>query len=63
MDSNKDEAERCLELAERFFQANRFDDAEKFIKKAQRLFPTKRADGNCRKIFILVNPGVSICCN
>ena len=45
MDSNKDEAERCLDLAERHLQAKRFEDAEKFIRKAHRLFPTKRAEG------------------
>ncbi|XP_058807017.1 dnaJ homolog subfamily B member 12 [Phymastichus coffea] len=44
MDSNKDEAERCIDLAERYVREKRFDDAEKFLKKAQRLFPTKKAE-------------------
>ncbi|XP_008206442.3 dnaJ homolog subfamily B member 12 isoform X2 [Nasonia vitripennis] len=44
MDSNKDEAERCTELAERYVREKRFDDAEKFLRKAQRLYPTKKAE-------------------
>ncbi|KAJ8675353.1 hypothetical protein QAD02_011139 [Eretmocerus hayati] len=44
MDGNKDEAERCTELAERCVRENRFDDAEKYLKKAQRLYPTKKAE-------------------
>ncbi|XP_046479573.1 dnaJ homolog subfamily B member 12 [Neodiprion pinetum] len=44
MDSNKDEAERCLELAEQFIIEGKCDKAEKFIQKAQRLFPTKKAE-------------------
>lgn len=45
MDGNKDEAEKCIELAERYVREKRFEDAEKFLKKAQRLFPTKKAEG------------------
>ncbi|KAF4533210.1 hypothetical protein B566_EDAN011855 [Ephemera danica] len=43
MDSNKDEADRCLDYAERFLLEGRRDKAEKFILKAERLFPTQRA--------------------
>lgn len=45
MDSNKDEAERCLEFAEQFILDGKSDKAEKFIQKAQKLFPTKKAEG------------------
>lgn len=45
MDSNKDEADRCLELAEQFIAEGKCDKAEKFIQKAQKLFPTKKAEG------------------
>jgi DnaJ family protein B protein 12 len=46
MDSNKDEAERCSELAERYIHEKKFDNAEKFLRKAQKLYPTKKTEGN-----------------
>jgi len=45
MDSNKDEAERCMELAERFMRERKYEDAEKFARKAQKLYPTKKVEG------------------
>lgn len=45
MDSNKDEAERCMELAERYLREKKYDEAEKFVRKAQKLYPTKKAEG------------------
>lgn len=45
MDSNKDEAERCFELAERFMRDRKYEEAEKFVRKAQRLYPMKKAEG------------------
>ncbi|XP_011882736.1 PREDICTED: dnaJ homolog subfamily B member 12-like [Vollenhovia emeryi] len=44
MDSNKDEAERCMELAERFMRERKYEEAEKFARKAQKLYPTKKAE-------------------
>ncbi|KAL7289901.1 hypothetical protein TKK_0016292 [Trichogramma kaykai] len=44
MDGNKDEAERCIDLAERYVREKRFEEAEKFLKKAQRLYPTNKAE-------------------
>ncbi|XP_043276737.1 dnaJ homolog subfamily B member 12 [Venturia canescens] len=44
MDSNKDEADRCMELAERYVREKKFDEAEKFIRKAIKLYPTKRME-------------------
>ena len=52
MEGNKDEAERCMDLAERCVRDKRFEDAQKFLKKAQRLYPTKKAEGK----FILLSP-------
>ncbi|KAJ1528884.1 hypothetical protein ONE63_007253 [Megalurothrips usitatus] len=43
MESNRDEAERCLEYAEKFILEGKTDKAEKFLNKAERLFPTARA--------------------
>lgn len=45
MDSNKDEAERCMELAERNLREKKYDEAEKFVRKAQKLYPTKKGEG------------------
>lgn len=55
MDSNKDEAERCVELAERYMKEKKFEDAEKFIRKAQKLYPTQKTEGekkNCLCDFV-----------
>jgi hypothetical protein len=46
MDSNKDEAERCLDLGEQFLAQGRPDKAEKFLLKAERLFPSQRGKGD-----------------
>lgn len=43
MDGNKDEADRCLDYAEKFAEQGLKEKAEKFIQKAERLFPTERA--------------------
>lgn len=45
MDSNKDEAERCMERAERYLREKKYEEAEKFLRKAQKLYPTKKAEG------------------
>ncbi|XP_019715018.1 dnaJ homolog subfamily B member 12-like [Hippocampus comes] len=43
MDSNKDEAERCIKIALNAVSNNQPDKARKFLEKAQRLFPTDQA--------------------
>ncbi|XP_037542662.1 dnaJ homolog subfamily B member 12a [Nematolebias whitei] len=43
MDSNKDEAERCIKIALNAVSNNQLDKARKFLEKAQRLFPTDQA--------------------
>ncbi|XP_068184279.1 dnaJ homolog subfamily B member 12a isoform X2 [Antennarius striatus] len=43
MDSNKDEAERCIKIAHNAIKNNQQDKARKFLEKAQRLFPTEKA--------------------
>jgi hypothetical protein len=45
MEVNKDEAERCIELAERFMLEGKKDKVKKFLLKAERLFPTQKAKG------------------
>lgn len=53
MDSNKDEAERCMEYAEKYLSEKKFDEAEKFLKKAQKLYPTKRVEDLLTRVSIL----------
>lgn len=48
MESNRDEAERCIEIAAQAFRDSKMEKAEKFLKKADQLFPTQKAKG---KIF------------
>ncbi|XP_030767737.1 dnaJ homolog subfamily B member 12 [Sitophilus oryzae] len=43
MDSNKDEALRCIDVAEKYIKEKCKEKAEKFLHKAERLFPTQRA--------------------
>ncbi|KZC07016.1 PREDICTED: dnaJ homolog subfamily B member 12 [Dufourea novaeangliae] len=50
MDSNKDEAERCMELAERYLREKKYEDAEKFMRKAYKLYPTKKAEDVLAKV-------------
>jgi hypothetical protein len=45
MEGNKDEAERCIELAQQSFNNGDREKAERFLKKAERLFPTQKAKG------------------
>ncbi|XP_063047891.1 dnaJ homolog subfamily B member 12a [Engraulis encrasicolus] len=43
MDSNKDEAERCILISIQALENNDSDKARRFLEKAQRLFPTSKA--------------------
>ncbi|KAH0516862.1 DnaJ-like protein subfamily B member 12 [Microtus ochrogaster] len=43
MESNKDEAERCISIALKAIQSNQTERALRFLEKAQRLYPTPRA--------------------
>lgn len=46
MEVNKDEAERCVELAKKYIREKNKEKAEKFLQKAERLYPTKDAKGS-----------------
>ncbi|KAG7207829.1 hypothetical protein KM043_009430 [Ampulex compressa] len=54
MDSNKDEAERCMELAERYLREKKYEEAEKFVRKAQKLYPTKKAEDVLARVTVLL---------
>lgn len=43
MDGNKDEAERCIEIAIKSLSEGKIERADKFLRKAESLFPTQRA--------------------
>ncbi|KAG5879173.1 hypothetical protein JTB14_037431 [Gonioctena quinquepunctata] len=43
MEGNKDEADRCIHMAEKFIQEKNREKAEKFLHKAEKLFPTQKA--------------------
>ncbi|XP_017339476.1 dnaJ homolog subfamily B member 12b [Ictalurus punctatus] len=43
MEVNKDEAERCIDIAIKAIKSNEADKAKRFLEKAQRLFPTEKA--------------------
>lgn len=49
MDSNKDEAERCIKIALSAISNNQQDKARKFLEKAERLFPTEKAKSTSNK--------------
>ncbi|XP_063585179.1 dnaJ homolog subfamily B member 12-like [Penaeus indicus] len=43
-DGNKDEAEKCLSLAQKHFKEGNRDKAKRFAQKAERLYPTKETE-------------------
>lgn len=45
MEVNRDEAERCFEIAIEALENAQPEKARRFLEKAQRLFPTRRAQG------------------
>ncbi|KAK1905747.1 DnaJ like subfamily B member 12 [Dissostichus eleginoides] len=53
MDSNKDEAERCIKIAINAVNNNQRDKARKFLEKAQRLFPTNQAKSTSNKRLLI----------
>lgn len=48
MESNRDEAERCISIALAAAKANQPDKARRFLEKAQRLYPSQRVRGERR---------------
>jgi DnaJ family protein B protein 12 len=45
MEGNKDEADRCIKLAENYIKERNREKAEKFLHKAERLYPSQKAQG------------------
>lgn len=51
MDGNRDEADRCIEIAIQSLSDGKYEKAEKFLKKAENLFPTEKAKGTFLNLF------------
>lgn len=45
MESNRDEAQRCIQIAAKALRESKMEIAEKFLKKAEKLYPSKEAKG------------------
>ncbi|KAI5108035.1 dnaJ-like subfamily B member 12 [Silurus meridionalis] len=56
MESNKDEAERCIEIAVSALQNHQPDKARRFLEKAQKLFPTQKAQRLLESLTLNGNP-------
>lgn len=51
MESNRDEADKCIDIAASSLRDGKLDKAEKFLKKAENLFPSQRAKGILCSLF------------
>lgn len=45
MEVNKDEADRCIQIAIDALKSGNTERSEKFLRKAENLYPTQRAKG------------------
>lgn len=48
MEGNRDEAEKCINIATKALEAGDKEKAVKFLNKAEKLYPTDRAKGEAR---------------
>ena len=55
MESNREEAERCLSIAQKALAVGNHNKAIKFLKKSLSLFPSSKAKGKI-KLLGLVTP-------
>ena len=47
MEGNRDDAEKCLEIAKKYLRSGQRDKAKKLLEKSLRLFPLKDASSKC----------------
>jgi len=45
MESNKDESQKCLRIAQAALASGNIEKAKKFLAKSNKLFPLKAAEG------------------
>lgn len=50
MESNRDEADRCIDIALSAFATGNYEKSERFLRKAENLYPTQRAKEILAKI-------------
>lgn len=50
MEVNRDEAERCIDIATAALSNDQPEKAQRFLEKAQRLFPTEKAKGELKLV-------------
>ena len=55
MESNRDEALKCLRLAEKYLAEENELKAERFAQKSMNMFPNERAKGQCTRS-VVVSP-------
>lgn len=53
MEVNRDEAERCIDIATAALNNHQSEKAQRFLEKAQRLFPTEKAKGKLKWLLLL----------
>ncbi|KAK3089874.1 hypothetical protein FSP39_007244 [Pinctada imbricata] len=61
MDGNKDEGERCFQLAQKFYNTGDTEKALKFILKSQRLYPSNKSEELLEKITSSMNGSTTGC--
>lgn len=54
MESNRDEAERCIQIAAQALRDFKIEKAEKFLKKAEKLYPSQKAKGDIILLIIIL---------
>lgn len=45
MEGNRDEAEKCIQIAAQALRESKIEKAEKFLQKAEKLYPSQKAKG------------------
>lgn len=55
MDGNKDEAQRCINIALDAAKSGDLQRAEKFLRKADNLYPSQKAKGKFHTFLMKVN--------
>ena len=53
MDGNKDEAQKCRQLAEKYLKEGNKERAMKFLEKSQKLYPSKEVQGRWKSTVVL----------
>lgn len=48
-DGNKDEAEKCFNLAQKYFKEGSREKAARFAQKAERLYPSAKSQGEAAR--------------